>query len=245
MKKPYRILLASAVAALSTSASHAAFTLVNNFDSVTGNWDKSGAGGPPGNPTLVSTTASFGSGASYVDLSDVATGGFGYEASDNAAFNALGTSGSLSFEYFAPNSDWTFSIGTEAFSANRAFTTNIPLTTNTAYQISFLYNISGDSLTYDDPTVAGLSDGTLANNTAVIFAQERGSSTISKGSDIARNGTVALDGLWFTRTNNSGTTSTLLDHLQQSTSLEVLVIPEPSALLLGVIGAITMLRRRR
>ncbi len=234
---------------LSTATSQAAFTLVNDFDSGIGSWDNSSA--QNSNISNPLTTATFGSGSNYVDLSDASTGGFGYEASGNAGFNALGTSGTLAFEYLAPNEDWFFSIGQSAFSSNRAFTltptdlfTTLNLSTDTAYQVSFLYNISGGSLTYDDPRTAGSSDGTLANDTGTVFFQERGSSTIVKSDDLARNGTVSLEGLWFTKTG-SGTSSTQLDNLQQSTSLEVLVIPEPSTALLGALGALALLRRRR
>ncbi len=235
---------------LTTGTSQGAFTLVNDFDSGIGSWQVDSS--QTSNITNPVTTAAFGSGSNYVDLSDNSTGGFGYESSTNAGFDSLGTSGSLAFEYSPLNTDWsTVSIGSSAFSANRAFSlsstdlfTNLALQVNSAYQISFLYNISGASITYDDPTIAGSSDGTLADGTAIAYAQLRGSSSFTNSSILTRNGTVALQGLWFTKLG-SGTSSTIVDNLQQSSSVEVFVVPEPSTALLGAFGALALLRRRR
>lgn len=235
---------------LSTATSQAAFTLVNNFNSGIGSWQVDSSS--LSSITNPATTSAFGSGSNYVNLSDTSTGGFGYESAANVGFNDLGTSGTLAFEYSPLNTDWgTISIGRAAFSANRAFSldstelfTNLALAVNSAYQISFLYNISGGSITYNDPTIVGSADGTLASGTAIAFAQLRGSSSFTKSTTISRNDTFALEGLWFTK-GGSNTSSTLVDNLQQSTSLEVFVVPEPSAALLGALGALVLLRRRR
>ena len=235
---------------LSTATSQAAFTLVNDFDSGIGSWDNSSA--QNSNISNPLTTATFGSGSNYVDLSDASTGGFGYESSSNAGMAALGDSGTIALTISFPNtSDWFVSLGRSAFSADRAFTygsselyTTMGLSANTSYEFSILYNITASAITYDDPTISGSDDGSLAAGSSILYAQPTAGGSFVKSGMQSRNGTVPLEGLWLTKLNST-TTAVLVDDLQQSTSLEVNVVPEPSTALLGAIGVLALLRRRR
>lgn len=243
----FAIVIAS-IAALPASV-QAAFNLVNDFNTTTGTWETSSSSSS--GVTRPASTVTFGSGSNYANLNDSSSGGFGYES----GLASLGTSGSLAFEWFAPNQDWVISIGESAFSSSRAFTwgttelfTTMGLSTGTSYQLNLLYNISGGSLTYDDPTIVGTADGTLTNNSAVMFAQPTSGGAFVKSTNQTRNGSVALQGLWFTRVENTGNSSTQLDTLQQSALLEtVAAVPEPSAfaLLAGILGISLALARRR
>ena len=237
--------LACALSVASTSTSHAAFTLIENFESFA-----DGASIPlfienNANNTIarVENGTTLGPNGNVVArINDPGgSGGAGYGVTV-----ANGTSGTYAFDIFRDGSasELLMSLGnTSPFSSQRwtgAF--SVSTNQNTFYQLSFLFNRTAGALAYTNPVDS--STVSLSSQSVAVFLYNPGTGThtaIATNSPGELSGGSTPDNVWFSQ--NSPGLQMLVDNVRLSNSLEV--IPEPSAALLGALGALILLRRRR
>jgi hypothetical protein len=238
------LLCGAMAASMMTSASFAAFVLVEDFESRTVNAAYPNSFNASGNNPVVNDTGSpFGTtGNKYLRFFD--TAGSGGAGINNGLFNfSDNTMSSYAFDFIRTSAnDATLAItnSTTVFSAGR-WVSGVPtssLTQNQLYTITFLFNRSGSSATYFNPVTN--SNASLADDSWAVFAYD-GTTTVSLGSS---TGTPDVVPSRLSVYNGNVPHSALMDNIRASTSLEVLV-PEPASLSLIGLAGVAALRRRR
>ncbi len=245
MKNTYRILLTCGITVFSTATSQAAFTLVEDFESFAdgdsiGSFAESNASNTLASEVDGTTLGSNGNIVARL-LDTGGSGGAGY----NGVTVADTTMGSYAFDLYRVSGDpIIFGLGgTSPFTSQRwAGASTVPTVIGTTIQLSVLFNRTGSTQTYTNP-VTSMSEN-LSDQSIALFTYTPSTGTY----EAVETSLAAIDNAnptraWFYQIDNGQTI--LLDNVRVSADLEVFAIPEPSTALIGALGALALLRRRR
>ncbi len=246
MNKAHRTLVTCGFAVLTTAASQGAFTLVEDFESFAdgdsiGSFAENNASNTLASEVDGTTLGSNGNIVARL-LDTGGSGGAGY----NGVTVADTTMGSYAFDLYRVSGDpIIFGFGdTSPFTSQRWAGGSIPFqpSIGTTIQLSVLFNRTGSTQTYTNP-VTSMSEN-LSDQSIALFTYTPSTGTY----EAVQTSLAAIDNAnptraWFYQVDNGQTI--LLDNVRVSADLEVFAIPEPSTALLGALGALALLRRRR
>jgi len=271
----YRALLAASGLIASVSQGHAAVVFSENFnalsegDSVTSpntNFTASSGAGQTGNFSLArdgSTTGDLFDGSSYAELSDQGANSVRLEATLGAATNLMSIrlafnedSASQGVGRFVLRAATGGSVNsTEAgidfrledgslYSDSVTVGSGVYLE-DTSYFLDIVGNANASgSVSYTDPN--GVTQSLAAQTYDVWISNYDLSSVVASAQGIAFRNTVSdLDLFYITTFSGDDSVQMFYDDLEVRDSLETVIVPEPGVALLGGIGLLALLRRRR
>ena len=246
--KHTKILTLITLATVSTS--QAAFTLLEDFSSSTAGAAYANVDDYPGSeaPTVeLDNLNVFGLGTAnkYALIDDSGgTGGGGIQTPGNSMDFSDGFLGSYSFDFVDISNNMAMRLGAgspwgddDRWSVS---ITSVP--DDSAVKLTFLLNRSGSSQNFFNP-VTSMNESLDDENIAVFYHDGTDYFAITTGTGPIANSELNPTYLYFNQAASGG--GVRVDNISTSSLLEVDSIPEPSSALLGALGALALLRRRR